>query len=1436
MDDQQLVDLVQRKPPEDLTLQEIQWLRERLIASPELRRFLCEQLQMGQYLADALGRVDLTLETIAASSDLARQPRGSEEMGLAPDSHPERPGKSGLPSVLFSQPLRLTATLAAFGSVVILSLAGLAGLVLLMGIGMPPRAENRGTEVAADDDVAADQPPDDVAAFQVAEDFGEAVAEDEPPKPEHRESDLARKKTAPWHRLLQLQPRPLDEVWLEGFEASGGALSLGDLKTWFAPVRGYSHQFHETRRRTTTYGMMDGLLRLSAPLPESAVLKFALAGGTKFDVHIFHGNTGVTIQCHQHGDRVWAAYATSRQPGSAMPETYALTSTDGARGHLSEVRYAAACLLWYRAGEIVVSLGDVVILRAPLPGPPTDVFVEGKAYFDGLTLVPAKGLPPPRTARPIVARIDNPAELNWAGVLPNGAEVAKRSDGAIQLLADRAGQPVWIAAKLPASGLNLVELLVEDATAGTSVFLGREAKLSAGGKKAAPDGQPHFVVGFGGGRRKGATWVQPRPHGTPGHRGRVRDGALKLQQHVGPSTWVRLLGTPGHVKYWLSSDGIHWAGPFALARQDTRGLTYVGLGCSAKTPGARIRLRRIVQRELSGMASLAEAGLRAKAPALSHAAKVDVWLAEVRERRPDGVELAEWQRACAVRTLGAGCSAALGQELLDLLLDDEAVWSLPVDERLRLLDEAALLVPVDRPKPLRALLERYRRLAIRAHRAGQPRPFSLIRRPVMMAPRTTTHTYRVLDPVLIRKELIELVYGNRWEEVDRLCREVRFFSGTDEYYRRVAPLADWARAMAARHLPRRAGTEPVAATSAWRGLLSEQADKEAYNVQADLEIALRSQSYRDACAIISTLEPASTTGLAPSGQDERLLLSLPAAVESAIHGDPQLRTVMNRQFGALARLHVRQATSAGDEAAVELATVRFCGTEAACEAHCWLGDRALSGGRFARAMAQYRLAQRTAPADRLGDLAARIRLAAAMVGLDVGKPIVQTVQLTDQRMDALEFEKLVANSLASRAGTYPKPRRWGLPAPGSSEAPRPGEFRVRQRSRFDGEVGDPPQYRVRGLHDHQVHWGDRQFAAAVEQDVMYVSNRFQVAAYDLANGQRKWQSPPAPGRRAHALHWPLVPMGPVIAGQRVFARQLNGDGPVLVCLERNHGQVVWAFQDKDAGDVISDPIVGQGELHALTLIQDTAQTRQLRLTRFDPDTGKVLAHHRLLQVRDSWFDRRFCRAAPQDDLIVAALDGVVLCCDLSGRVRWVRQQLALPAKEDLAWVTQYHDVPLVSGSTVYVTSPGVPTVDCIELDTGRLLFSRVLPDVKRLMGIVGEQLIVQTDTGLRTLRLDTGEDSWTHDATGLLDAWLCGGDGGFLYSRTIPARDKSSDFDPQLVWLDPKTGRAVARHSLVALRDRHPRLGAMVAHRGRIWVLYGRAKDNLCRDVVELIP
>jgi outer membrane protein assembly factor BamB len=584
--------------------------------------------------------------------------------------------------------------------------------------------------------------------------------------------------------------------------------------------------------------------------------------------------------------------------------------------------------------------------------------------------------------------------------------------------------------------------------------------------------------------------------------------------------------------------------------------------------------------------------------------------------------------------------------------------------------------------------------------------------------------------------------------------------------------------------------------------------------------------------MITSVDAEAAPGVSPYIRDRRLMASLPVAVRLTLDDYPQVREALGDQFGPLANLRIGQAVAAADAATIEMATVQFAGTDAAAEAHQWLGDRALASGWFERAIAEYRRSLAMLPSLK-GQVEPRIRLAAAMLGRDEGQPVTQSVQFGDLSMSPAEFEALVVE-MRGRGNAATLSVVELAPAP----VPAAKRYEAHVRSRLDGPVGDKPQEEVgeRRTNQFRVPWADRQIATQVEGDVLYVTNHFQVAAYNLTNGQRMWQSQTPPGQIQRSQDWALIAMRPLITGNRVFARMLYSANPLIVCLEKSSGKLLWSVEAPPREFFVSDPIIVQGQLGAVSVGLQLEQQGVLRWNLLDPETGEFQSQRDLVRLRNTWGKRACCELVPLEDSVVASLGGITLAFDPAGKVRWVRKHVAVPTEEDPRWVLQRYDRPLVAGGRMYVAQPGVRTVDCLDPATGREHWSIVLPEVLGLVGLSAEsRLIVRTEQDLRALDPASGQTLWRSPAEELHSFQLVDDTSILLAARErTPA--SNDQWLTRLTWLDASTGQPTATCVLPNLIDADPRLGPLVPYKDRLFTFFGRGQHDPNRDVVELVP
>ena len=522
-----------------------------------------------------------------------------------------------------------------------------------------------------------------------------------------------------------------------------------------------------------------------------------------------------------------------------------------------------------------------------------------------------------------------------------------------------------------------------------------------------------------------------------------------------PHEWVKLVGGCGLTRVYIGVDGVHWARHAVGVKEVwTPPLAHLGLACMQGDGLHSILLRRVVLREFHELAQLAPAELLAKAPALT-GNNMQEWKAEVAKQPvPPGANAGAWQRACALRSVLGNSPGLLGRQLLAGLFGYSLNIPMTVERRLELLREIGAVSDVNEDaNEATNLVARFGLLGDQLIRQQFATPWSSVDGAVIRAPIWAMYNFPVQMESLARAELLQLVYSNQPDQVLRTVARLRLMNCSD-------PLMLWAEDWASTQAGMALGGDTVAERS-FHSPLIDELNKEGFSTLAEFESALDSQSYHDACQIITSPATSEITGLITDPRDPQLSVSLETALGAALRRDAALGDMMTRQFGPAGMLEIRRAMGQSDADSVLAAATRYRGTEAAAEAALWLGDRAVGAGDFNRARVWYRqavqngnvaLARRVAPHD---------RLAAAMLGEDAGTPATEPVQFGEATMSAAEFESLVGEMRKTHAV---EGRSFAMAAGASSlampplvpAAPALGGYDLQQLERFDGDVGDNP--------------------------------------------------------------------------------------------------------------------------------------------------------------------------------------------------------------------------------------------------------------------------------------------------------------------------------------------------------------------------------------------
>lgn len=1460
MTDEELLKLLDDKPPSDWSDAEVTALRERMRDSEAVRTAVWRVIQFDERLAERMA-----------------------EWSLSPDAL--------LAAARKIDPARRKLALWGWAT-------GLVLLICALGAGwfaLSKRDQGepgRGEEIAA---VPANPPKTvDGNAAAAGPTTAPQVATTTPAKPEVPTAATAATpepapQPAPVAATPPTPPDPLQE-WPElsptapviagvDHELEPAGLGKSELQRWLEAVPGEHHKFNETTRHEVRVAAFEGLVKLRAPWGDDSTLRMATFEDHGLAMYFWHGDEGVAILHYAPRARLeLAAYVVKRQPGQRRPETWVLAATDD--GNYERLARPPVDVR-YQDGHIVVQRGAVRLLSAPLAGKPQEVYFDrkGDVWFRSFRMyraAPFEVTPPPPVE--VLARLDRPVDLDWTTRLTERAYWYPNLEGPVELKSEKVERLARADFPLPTDRLSEVIVELRSPTPGTGVYLAND--------KA----EPLCQLGFFEERDKKRTVWGLLPVGA-NHDHMNVEVARAVASYVAERQWFKLIHGFGVFKAWSSLDGQTWTRlpdpPLGVSRGRA---TRLGLYCLPGAARRSITLARVELRDFGPLWKLGGGGDRDAVPEslIEFDGDYSGWLTRALDTQPSGVPLDAWLARAAVACLERGPRALLLNEVLHGLLDSAIERGRPVAELLPALEIGArVLNSWDYGQSLRhATL--YHKLGFAEGRRGNARPYREIAAALLATPLWTEANFDAMPVALVREELIGAIARDDWTAVDECARFIEFAneSGLPEHryeYQRpgLRPLVTWALAAAAREIPgaaprvaapesrRRGGKRNAGAfLSTWRHPLVLELSKEGYNTLAEVRVALSEGSLADACQIISSAKPELALGLLPDARDSRLLLSLPQAVELAMREDPRLRETMIRDFGPLGRLRVMQAMREGGEAAVRAATVQFHGTEAAAGARIWLGDRALATGDFSQAAREYAHALKAAPERMKPVLEARQRLANAYLGKTSGTPATAPVALgtpassvfdsadgTAPRREAgrvvppAEFEGLLVairdrSTRALAPGLAPEAQVTLDPIPDPAQPPvPPKQYEAHVRSRWQGEMGHAAGNPANGLVD----WTARQLAVEKFEQTLYIANRFQVAAMDLANGQLKWTQGLG-GEIGHAHRFPLVRMKPVIAGDRLFVRRLTKDGPQLACLKTADGGVLWQIRPPDA--VLSDPVWVDGQLLALVGAQTSDGSHQVSLAEFDVLTGDVRERHPVLRIQDGWDRQIPCSMSliPGGRLL-AAIGGSVACLETSGHPLWVRRQTWLPLAQDNSFYEQTVEPPALSGdgTVACVMQPGVPVVECLELDNGRRKWVAGVVDPRRMHGCVAGRFVLETAREVVALDLETGAVVWRLEAqsrgTALAGSpWLDARrpDGGPARGDVLVfARREMVQPDvvrPVLVRVDARSGRELSTAPLNTLSDKDPQLGPLVPHGDRWWTFFGKGQREPSREIVELIP
>lgn len=1248
--------------------------------------------------------------------------------------------------------------------------------------------------------------------------------------------------------------------------------SRDTLRTWLEPAVWIKKDLRISERRVNNrpLGALNGIYRLRPKWPAGGVLRLALfEHQPPVLIHLWRGKEGVLFSFSPGG--YMSAYRQLREGKEHAGKAGRLYGCQQVRLEPSPLDLVrgldqVAFEIRHQEGYLLVMRGDHELMRAPVSGPPDEVYIEGRVGVSGICMY--RGGPVPesvvvktrgRAGRPGWA-LDAAAltKLDWKGELPEKTALGKDVGRGLTLSGEVENTSVDSYALIPSGKelFNEIVLRLEDATPGTAIFLGDEKGAPLFGIGFVLNKQTNGVISF---VPPGDFNAMPREQDIP-----IRGQVVPMW---GSGQWLKLAVGRDVLRLFVGNDGEHWNEVKTMQRKGTGysrvpfstvGLRLVGSGKQEQV--RKITLRHLEIRPARSFSQFMPEPLAAKVPdffALGGKAESLVeWVSAAVSSCPEGVELSAWLRACAAYCLRkpewqafrptTNARPALRPQLfmglVESALSDEKI---SLAAALELVHEIALFSGHwDLTHTSSFAAWGFRKIGEAAARRGEKKAYSLMKPWLFSTPSIFGKGLYPLPPVLITRELLYYASAAEWEAGAEFCRQIRYWNrrgypqpnasawiaGQEE----VKEYVGWAEVDFSRRLGRKDEFQGVPLA---RHPLVTEYSKEGYNTLAEFQASIENGAYNDACTILTSSDTSFIQGLLPDMQDQDLMVAWRLALVIALEEQPELRRTLQKKYANLGELRLKRSISRGDSEAVDAVTRQFYGTVSSVDAYIWLGDQALGIGESLLAEGYYRRARKNAQLASVSAIEARQRLAAAFSGRDIGKPPSAAVHFGDLTLAPDDFEKMVLD-LRQRYHSEESGYDDSLPVDSSVKVSPPGIYTAERVGQFDFDK------RFKGHRPNipalATDWVGRQMALTVFGDYLLVNDRNDLRAYELASGKLRW-SHLAGGQRGGSREWPLLPMRPIVSGDLVVTRMISRQGPRLECLGLSDGAPKWVFATLD--HAVSNPLLVEGDIVLLNLRRHEELGHELLFTRLARSTGEVLDERSLVNFRDDSKSRMFrqIQLGRSVDRLVASGYGSVICTDLRGRLLWVRKQPWRSFVRSAKWYLNHPVRPLFAGGHVLISQPADESVASLRTDTGRLRWKAPVRELRQILGIADGKVIVSATGRLVALSLEDGRVVWEQQHGASRGFMVSGGDGAILSVAPV-VRDnamKAAGWGTfgLLSWIDVKDGRKLASWVVdfklgAAAKGLHA--GPMISTRDGILLLAGE-HDGDSRNIFRLV-
>ncbi len=1324
MNDSTLIELVLESPIDDLTVEQIQAIRARLPESTPLREALSERLQMDHHLVDVLGASGDTPDEFVQKV-LQRKQRQSSRSRW---------------SLGF-----------ALALVVLVGVSTAAVYQFALKKDSPEIAQSENSDTTVVDEEPAGKTAPDEPSPPPATAENPNRSSDPPLDVETQEDPSTEQPAEPsstndqeQQQIDALVPRDVEPITFSHLTSLPDAdrrdsLTRSQFEQWFAKASdklpATIEEFRDGDRPQTR---MKGWFRLRGQLPQETALRFELSDIHRVRFHFYCGDRGITVVRHQHDYSPWYAYATERSDNGVQPKNLLLEANDGYREHRGPARHYKPVTFYFdeQSRELVFYRGDVEVIRAPLPHTPDEIYFEGESIVRQVNLWPLQAFPDRQEQYPVQVRFDRPADLPWQSKLAEQTKLVKNENGTVSIVAQAPQDRSWICMPIPGYGPRMVELELSGVDRSHGVFLTKPPKRPEEGKTPEVP-SPHDGLVFNENRKTGNLYARFSYIWDSGHHV-DRNPLEHPSTEVGDHVWVRLLHGAGQIRGWISRDGQHWA-LLSSEDNDTKEVyNFVGLTSDKVDGDHKLTIEKVVVRALPGLTDLFPK---------EHWEKVDQipWdqldgppYSEEPFELPNGSELAT---DLASRIRRYTCTPASYDHMTQLCTEAMDAAS-SIDAKKQVLKDFLALTktwPLDyhEKRFIGWSEEALGDLFVQQLRTPERQGLAEFRRELLNLPSMNRDPFSYFSQERFNAEILAAIQQNRWDDIIENCETLRLYYSYDSRKLRSSfPIINWAGGIAVRHTQRGNQIQDYLTEGRSTSMLVEDLSKEAYNISAELNAALDSGAIADACRLITQIPESAAEGLAPSGSDPDHLYSVPAAIQMAVQSHDALHAQMEKEHADIAQLRVNAAIQRGDRRVVELVTLQFFDTQAAAQAHLWLGDQATSAGDFATSLQHYMKAARSANRDLKPIVAARLEMLGHASDAD---------DATTSTSIPLGSETISANSLLNeteviRASFRSPDEETSSDAQPADQASWPTDAEL-AASEFvlRGMWGRDKDRVPTDVRDRREDWRGRNLGMTISGDQAFLCNRFETWKVDLKNNKEIWKQSERDKDRGKAFDFPFTQAVPLLTGDLVVTRMLHEKGFALYGLDRESGEVRWATNLDGQLVLATDPISVQGRVVIVTLREISHAIYAVRMSRVDLATGEILDSQPLFQIRETWFDRGIGKIVAHREQLLLDLGGVLASCDISGHLQWVRKQLTFPQKIDGRWASQDLSNLQLIGQQAISFHAGMLNMECIDAATGNLRWTFPAAEVQSVQLLDQETLLVEAPQQWSLLSTDSGE-------------------------------------------------------------------------------------------------